>query len=109
MRLISSDAGGGLSRTTKPAMDEFMKANSTNLSQTTVLPMTEPMINAKEFDALRVIFRVEKPTRKLEQLSQYTPFFQGPSAAPKVQTADAIKWLMAVLDSSESGKYCSSL
>lgn len=75
LKLISSDTGGGLSRTTKPAMDEFMKANSTNLSQTTVLPLTEPMINAKEFDALRVIFRVEKPSRKLEQLSQYTPFF----------------------------------
>lgn len=81
-----------------------MKANSTNLSQTTVLPITEPMINAKEFDALRVIFRVEKPSRKVEQLSQCTPFFNGPSPAPKVQTGDAIKWLMAVLDSTDNGK-----
>ncbi len=103
LRLISSDSGSGLSRTTKPAMDDFMKGNSTNLSQTTVLPMTEPLINAKEFDALRVLFRVQKGGRKHEQLSQLTPFFQGPAASPKITVGDAIKWLTAVLEPSDPG------
>ena len=67
------------------------------------------MIMAKEFDALRIIFKVEKygggGSRKSEQLSSLTPFFSGPSASiAKVSASDAIKFLIAVLNPTESGK-----
>ena len=71
------------------------------------------MIMAKEFDALRIIFKVEKygggggggGSRKSEQLSSLTPFFSGPSASTaKVSASDAIKFLIAVLNPTESGK-----